>query len=322
MKKIKYLVLVFLIVICTINIYLFAYAVPNKFYDFVYWQIGENEYKDEFLIGLDVSEDWIGNKCYIEENSDGVIKRYVWEQPVKYVGNSIIECGDINLSNMHTLLGLDNLEVLSNEGLNEKLKENGINEKIKQIDFIDPSQEIGDFLFPYTIIVTTENNIQYFFVLQRTDYGTIGKIDCNEIEFLTKEQYIESYVKKSGNLYVKGKFVSDKACFWGENVSVPIRSVLEGLGYEVSCYRNLDYGDAFRGYNIVFSNDNESCTLNTFDSSLTNTIDGSDMGWTWRCYFSNKDNMYFVPSRTLMLVASFFNKTLEIDEEGNNIYLY
>ena len=110
MNKFKYLSLFLLVLICTINMYLFSYAVPNKFYDFVYWQIGENEYKDEFLASLDVNKEWVGNKCYIEENSKGVIKRYVWEQPVKYVGDSIIECGGIKLSNMHTLLGLDNFD--------------------------------------------------------------------------------------------------------------------------------------------------------------------------------------------------------------------
>ena len=322
MNKFKYLSLFLLVLICTINMYLFSYAVPNKFYDFVYWQIGENEYKDEFLASLDVNKEWVGNKCYIEENSKGVIKRYVWEQPVKYVGDSIIECGGIKLSNMHTLLGLDNLDFLSKKSLTAELKENGIYEEIRKIDFIDPSQEIGNFLFPYTIVITTQNNMKYFFVLQRTNYVTTDKIDCKSIEFFTKEQYVERYCEKLGNLYVNGKFISDKASFWGENISVPIRSVLEGFGYEVSCYRNLNYGDAFKGYNIVFSNDNESFTLNTFDSSLTNTIDGSDMGWAWRCYFSKKDNMYFAPDRTLILIASFFNKTLEIDEENNNIYLY
>lgn len=320
MKKIKFILFILFMLAYIINVEIFVNAEStNKDFDFVYWNISEESYIIDFLRDLNINNNWSGSKCHFEEYRG---KKYVLEKTVKYDGDFLLDCSEYKVAGLHTLYVLSNLDILSKEGLTAKLKENGIDEEIKKIDFVDPSQEIGDFLFPYTIVITTKNNVQYFFVLQRTDYITIDKIDCNEIEFLTKEQYIERYGEKSGNLYVNGKLVSDKACFWGKNVSVPIRSVLEGLGYEVSYYRNLDYGYVFRGYNIVFSNDKESCTLNTFDSSLTNTIDGSDIGWTWRCYFSKNDNMYFAPDRTLMLIASFFNKTLEIDEENNNIYLY
>lgn len=321
MKKIKLLLCIVFLLIFIFNINVFANASINKqTFDFVYWQISEQTYLNEFLKDLGTNENWYGYKCTLVQNSK---TSYIIKQPIKYEGNVVVEYGNYYVEYINTFFTLTNLDALSNANISKRLKDNGVYERIEKIDFIDPIQEMQNFLFPYTILVTMQNNEKYFFVLEKQDFYSLDKIDCNDMEFLTKEQYLEKYSKKSGCLYVNGKLTSNRVRFYGKNISIPIRDILEGVGYKVGYYKNLNYGDDYNGYNITFSNKTGSYTLDLYgyNPTITNNSDNSKVQCGWRSYFSNEDNMYFAPHKTVSMMSAFFGKTLKIDIDNKCVYL-
>lgn len=314
MKIFKYIIFLFIVLVFILSNFTKLLANTSNFYEFVYWEIGDREYKDNFLLNLDIDKEWIGKKCCIE-NSNGIIKRYVREQPVKYDGDTVVEYGNYNFKNMHSLLCISNLNLLSKANINAIMEERGINDEIKRIDFIDPTYERLEFLFPYTIMITTAKNDKYFMVVQRQNYCPY--VDCKQMEFFTKEEFIEKYCEKTGTLYVDGKLISNNVKFWDNSIAVPIRTLLESMNYKVDYYVKLEEGNIMRY--IDFYNDDEKYTINITYSTIENY---EDKVAAWGGFFYSKaDNMFWAPDTTVKGIVSFLKKTIIVDKENRNIFI-
>ena len=171
---------------------------------------------------------------------------------------------------------ISDLYYLQKENIYDVLKKNNVNKEINTIALINILWNDYD-VFPNVIWINTNNNENFYiisesepigFFQENGDLPKVMPFSENGI-FLTQNEFAEKFEWKTGDIYIDNNKIDTQLLpiFFSSTVRIPIRTVLESLGFEVS-YDVKNH--------VIFAEDNNkkyAILLNTEENLKRNHID-------------------------------------------------
>lgn len=181
-----------------------------------------------------------------------------------------------NVNYLDYNVSISDLYYLQKENINDVLKKNNVNQEINTIDLLNILWNDYD-VFSRVIWINTNDNENYYIIYEAEpigffqENGNLPKVMLFSENgmFLTQIEFAEKFKWKTGDFYIDNNRVDTQLLpiFLNGTVRIPIRTVLECFGFEVS-YDARNH--------VIFAEDNNkkyAILLNTEENIIRGHID-------------------------------------------------
>lgn len=223
----------------------------------------------------------------------------------------------------------ENMKYICYDNMNKLLEKKGINDTINTITMIDVSWCDGD-ASPYIVWINTMSNKDYFLIYDEPPYWSEngkGKYfnKFEDLEFIDYEEFKDRYTWKTGSLYINNKLIENiiNPLFLRYTFRVPVRGLLEGLGYDVT------WDGEHQSILVSKDNHTKAILLNTDENLINGKVssysDSIEQILPYPAVYFNINNSLYIPGygylKNLLISLGESFDTYDVDFDNRNIFI-
>lgn len=223
----------------------------------------------------------------------------------------------------------ENMKYISRNNMNKLLYEKGINDTINTVTMIEVGWCDGD-ASPYIVWINTMSNKNYFLVYDEPVYWSENYKRKNfskfeDLEFIDYEEFKNRYIWKTGSLYINNNLIEDtiNPIFLRYIFRIPVRGLLEGLGYEVT------WDGEHQAILVSKNNHTKAILLNTDENLINGRVDSYpdniEQVLPYPAMYFNINNSLYISGygylkNILDSLGEYYN-TYEVDFDNRSIFI-